>query len=232
MVFVFKTCWWFQFYSIMFTGHPLAITTLFLFFSYFRSGPHGAETSGRAVPEHPQWVGHHRSQGSVPRRWACCKCPACWFHVALSTAQSVAILYSPGEVRLCSASSLVHSSVVSQAAAAGTSEALAFGVLQHVLGAGPHVKRGSDTTNKLVQGVAKVTVDPFNVRGITLQHKHVYLETLHSASEIAVFFCLLIFFFFSSIEQVSALSANYSDSGLFGIYAISQAAAVTDVSVQ
>lgn len=32
-------------------------------------------------------------------------------------------------------------------------------------------------------------------------------------------------------EQVSAFSANYSDSGLFGIYTISQAAAVTDVSV-
>ncbi|CAG04434.1 unnamed protein product, partial [Tetraodon nigroviridis] len=98
--------------------------------------------------------------------------------------------YRGGEVRLGSASSLVHSAVVSQSAAAGTSEALVFGVLQHVLGAGPRVKRGSNTTNKLVQGVAKATADPFDV---------------------------------------SAFSANYSDSGLFGIYTISQAAAVTDV---
>uniref|UniRef100_A0A674PHI4 Ubiquinol-cytochrome c reductase core protein 2b n=1 Tax=Takifugu rubripes TaxID=31033 RepID=A0A674PHI4_TAKRU len=98
--------------------------------------------------------------------------------------------YRGGEVRLGSTSRLVHSAVVSQSAAAGTSEALAFGVLQHVLGAGPHVKRGSDTSNKLVQAVVKATADPFDV---------------------------------------SAFNANYSDSGLFGIYTISQAAAVTDV---
>uniref|UniRef100_A0A674P630 Ubiquinol-cytochrome c reductase core protein 2b n=1 Tax=Takifugu rubripes TaxID=31033 RepID=A0A674P630_TAKRU len=94
--------------------------------------------------------------------------------------------YRGGEVRLGSTSRLVHSAVVSQSAAAGTSEALAFGVLQHVLGAGPHVKRGSDTSNKLVQAVVKATADPFDV---------------------------------------SAFNANYSDSGLFGIYTISQAAA-------
>lgn len=74
---------------------------------------------------------------------------------------------SPGEVRLGSTSSLVHSAVVSQSAAAGTSEALAFSVLQHVLGAGPHVKRGSNATNKLVQGVAKATADPFDVSGVS-----------------------------------------------------------------
>lgn len=86
----------------------------------------------------------------------------------MSITQSVSILYSPGEVRLGSTSSLVHSAVVSQSAAAGTSEALAFGVLQHVLGAGPHVKRGSNTTNKLVQGVTKATADPFDVSGVRL----------------------------------------------------------------
>lgn len=70
-----------------------------------------------------------------------------------------------GEIRLPSTSSLVHSLVVSQSAAAGSSEALAFNVLQHVLGAGPLVKRGSSSTSKLVQGVAKATADPFDVSG-------------------------------------------------------------------
>lgn len=70
-----------------------------------------------------------------------------------------------GEIRLPSTSSLVHSVVASQSAAAGSSEALAFSVLQHVLGAGPLVKRGSSTTSKLVQGVAKATADPFDVSG-------------------------------------------------------------------
>ncbi|XP_039991462.1 cytochrome b-c1 complex subunit 2, mitochondrial isoform X2 [Xiphias gladius] len=98
--------------------------------------------------------------------------------------------YRGGEIRLASTSSLVHSAVVSQSAAAGTSEALAFGVLQQLLGAGPHVKRGSNASSKLVQGVANVTADPFDV---------------------------------------SAFNASYSDSGLFGVYTISQAAAAGDV---
>ncbi|XP_014855842.1 PREDICTED: cytochrome b-c1 complex subunit 2, mitochondrial-like isoform X1 [Poecilia mexicana] len=99
-------------------------------------------------------------------------------------------LYRGGEVRLSSLSGLVHSAVVSQSAAAGTGEALAFSVLQHVLGAGPHIKRGSGGSSKLVQGVAKATADPFDV---------------------------------------SAFHASYSDSGLFGVYTISRAAAAGDV---
>ncbi|XP_068610446.1 cytochrome b-c1 complex subunit 2, mitochondrial [Brachionichthys hirsutus] len=98
--------------------------------------------------------------------------------------------YRGGEIRLAGAGSMVHSAVVSQSAAAGTSEALAFSVLQQLLGAGPRVKRGSGTSNKLIQGVARATVDPFDV---------------------------------------SAFNASYSDSGLFGIYTISQAAAAGEV---
>lgn len=74
----------------------------------------------------------------------------------------------PGEIRLPSTDSMVHSAVVSQSAAAGSSEALAFSVLQHVLGAGLHVKRGSNTSSKLIQGVAKATADPFDVSGCQL----------------------------------------------------------------
>ncbi|KAM3591691.1 uncharacterized protein V6R79_005856 [Siganus canaliculatus] len=98
--------------------------------------------------------------------------------------------YRGGEIRVPNTSGIVHSAVVSQSAAAGTSEALAFGILQHVLGAGPHIKRGSCISNKLVQGVAKATADPFDV---------------------------------------SAFNASYSDSGLFGVYTISQAAGTADV---
>ncbi|XP_035002147.1 cytochrome b-c1 complex subunit 2, mitochondrial [Hippoglossus stenolepis] len=98
--------------------------------------------------------------------------------------------YRGGEARLASLASLVHSAVVSQSAAAGTGEAVAFSVLQHLLGAGPHVKRGSNATSKLIQGVAKATADPFDV---------------------------------------NAFNASYSDSGLFGVYTISQFADAGDV---
>ncbi|XP_031700020.1 cytochrome b-c1 complex subunit 2, mitochondrial isoform X3 [Anarrhichthys ocellatus] len=98
--------------------------------------------------------------------------------------------YRGGEIRLPSTGSLLHSAVVSQSAAAGSSEALAFSVLQHLLGAGLHVKRGSCASSKLVQGVAQATADPFDV---------------------------------------SAFNTSYSDSGLFGVYTISQPAAAGDV---
>uniref|UniRef100_A0A8C3G2D7 Ubiquinol-cytochrome c reductase core protein 2b n=1 Tax=Cyclopterus lumpus TaxID=8103 RepID=A0A8C3G2D7_CYCLU len=98
--------------------------------------------------------------------------------------------YRGGEIRLPSISSLLHSAVVSESAAAGTGEAMAFSVLQHLLGAGLHVKRGTCASSKLVQGVAKATADPFDV---------------------------------------SAFNSSYSDSGLFGLYTISQPAAAGDV---
>ncbi|KAM8837746.1 cytochrome b-c1 complex subunit 2, mitochondrial [Spinachia spinachia] len=98
--------------------------------------------------------------------------------------------YRGGEIRVPGVGGLLHAAVVSQAAAAGSSEALAFSVLQHLLGAGLHVKRGSCASSKLVQGVAKATADPFDV---------------------------------------SAFNSSYSDSGLFGVYTISQPAAAGDV---
>uniref|UniRef100_A0A673WB17 Ubiquinol-cytochrome c reductase core protein 2b n=1 Tax=Salmo trutta TaxID=8032 RepID=A0A673WB17_SALTR len=98
--------------------------------------------------------------------------------------------YRGGEVRVQNGSRLVHSVVVSEGAAVGTDEAVVFSVLQHVLGAGPHIKRGSNSTSKLFQGVAKATAEPFDA---------------------------------------SAFNSNYSDSGLFGVYTISQSAAAGDV---
>lgn len=59
--------------------------------------------------------------------------------------------------------SLVQAALVVESAAAGSSEAVAFTVLQHVLGAGLNVKRGSGVSNKLYKGVAKVSSGPFDV---------------------------------------------------------------------
>lgn len=58
---------------------------------------------------------------------------------------------------------MVHAAVVAESAAAGSAEVLAFSVLQHVLGAGPYVKRGSNATSKLDQAISKVTSQPFDV---------------------------------------------------------------------
>ncbi|XP_056325811.1 cytochrome b-c1 complex subunit 2, mitochondrial [Danio aesculapii] len=99
-------------------------------------------------------------------------------------------LYRGGEVRHQTGAGLVHALVASEGASATSAEATAFSVLQHVLGAGPRVKRGSSSTSALTQAISKVTALPFDA---------------------------------------SAFNANYTDSGLFGLYTICQANAVNDV---
>lgn len=69
-----------------------------------------------------------------------------------------------GELRVNTNDDLVHALIASEGAAAGSAEANAFSVLQRILGSGPHVKRGSNITSKLCQGIAKATADPFDVR--------------------------------------------------------------------
>ncbi|XP_066545235.1 cytochrome b-c1 complex subunit 2, mitochondrial isoform X2 [Amia ocellicauda] len=98
-------------------------------------------------------------------------------------------VYRGGEMREQNGDSLVHAAVVSEGVAAGSPEANAFSVLQHLLGAGPYIKRGSNTTSKLYRGIAKATTQPFDV---------------------------------------SAFNASYSDSGLFGLYTVSQAGQAAD----
>uniref|UniRef100_A0A8B9DNW5 Ubiquinol-cytochrome c reductase core protein 2 n=1 Tax=Anser cygnoides TaxID=8845 RepID=A0A8B9DNW5_ANSCY len=97
---------------------------------------------------------------------------------------SVKAIYRGGEIREQNGDSLVHAAVVTEGAAVGSEDANAFSVLQHVLGAGPLIKRGSNVTSKLYQSIAKATTQPFDA---------------------------------------SAFNVNYSDSGLFGFYTISQA---------
>uniref|UniRef100_A0A8C1R6V4 Cytochrome b-c1 complex subunit 2, mitochondrial n=1 Tax=Cyprinus carpio TaxID=7962 RepID=A0A8C1R6V4_CYPCA len=72
-------------------------------------------------------------------------------------------VYRGGELRHQSGGGLVHAVVASEGASATSAEATAFSILQHVLGAGPHVKRGSNTTSKLSQAISKVTALPFDV---------------------------------------------------------------------
>lgn len=99
-------------------------------------------------------------------------------------------VYRGGEARIHNSDDLVHLLVASESAVSGSAAANAFSVLQHVLGAGPHVKRGSNITSKLSQGIAKATSQPFDA---------------------------------------TAFNASYSDSGLFGVYSISQSGAAAEV---
>ncbi|XP_051857200.1 cytochrome b-c1 complex subunit 2, mitochondrial [Antechinus flavipes] len=98
--------------------------------------------------------------------------------------------YRGGEIREQNGDSLVHAAIVAEGATLESVEKNAFSILQHVLGAGPRVKRGSNVSSQLHQAVAKETNQPFDV---------------------------------------SAFNANYSDSGLFGIYTVSQADVAADV---
>ncbi|KAA0705196.1 Cytochrome b-c1 complex subunit 2, mitochondrial [Triplophysa tibetana] len=95
-----------------------------------------------------------------------------------------------GELRTQSGGALVHALVTCEGAVTGSAEANAFSILQRVLGAGPHVKRGSNITSKLSQGIAKATTQPFDA---------------------------------------TAFNSTYSDSGLFGVYTISQAHSAKEV---
>uniref|UniRef100_A0A3B4TJJ4 Ubiquinol-cytochrome c reductase core protein 2b n=1 Tax=Seriola dumerili TaxID=41447 RepID=A0A3B4TJJ4_SERDU len=91
-------------------------------------------------------------------------------------------------------SSLVHSAVVSQSAAAGKQRGSGLQCAAASTGSWVHMSRGDQTSpTKLVQGVAKATADPFDCEW---------------------------------------LSVSTLDSGLFGVYTISQAAAAGDVSIR
>uniref|UniRef100_A0A8C7JY79 Ubiquinol-cytochrome c reductase core protein 2a n=1 Tax=Oncorhynchus kisutch TaxID=8019 RepID=A0A8C7JY79_ONCKI len=71
-------------------------------------------------------------------------------------------VYRGGELRVQNGAGLVHSLIAIEGGVTGSAEANAFSVLQRVLGAGPHVKRGSNITSKLSQGIANATTQPFD----------------------------------------------------------------------
>lgn len=71
-------------------------------------------------------------------------------------------VYRGGELRVQNNDALVHALVAVEGGVTGSAEANAFTVLQRILGAGPHVKRGSSITSKLSHGIAKATTQPFD----------------------------------------------------------------------
>uniref|UniRef100_A0A8C2ZQ64 Ubiquinol-cytochrome c reductase core protein 2a n=1 Tax=Cyclopterus lumpus TaxID=8103 RepID=A0A8C2ZQ64_CYCLU len=66
------------------------------------------------------------------------------------------------QLRVQNNDDLVHALITSEGGVMGSAEANAFSVLHRILGAGPHVKRGSNITSKLSQGIAKATTQPFD----------------------------------------------------------------------
>lgn len=71
-------------------------------------------------------------------------------------------LYRGGEIRAQNNDDLVHALIASEGGIMGSAEANTFSVLQRILGAGPHVKRGANITSKMSQGIAKATTQPFD----------------------------------------------------------------------
>lgn len=114
---------------------------------------------------------------------------------------------------------LVHALIASEGAVMGSGEANAFSVLQRVLGAGPHVKRGANITSKMSQGIAKATAQPFDVSW-TLMPVPLRMWRICFIKVLRASLCLF---------QATAFNASYSDSGLFGIYTIAQADSAGEV---
>lgn len=79
----------------------------------------------------------------------------------------VCVCLHVGEQRVQTGDNLVHALIASEGGVSGSAEANAFSVLQRILGAGPHVKRGSNITSKMSQGIAKATTQPFDVSNKT-----------------------------------------------------------------
>lgn len=79
------------------------------------------------------------------------------------TLARLTVLPRAGELRAQNNNGLVHALIASEGGVMGSAEANAFSVLQRVLGAGPHVKRGASVTSKMSKGIAKTTAQPFYV---------------------------------------------------------------------
>nr|XP_051674477.1 cytochrome b-c1 complex subunit 2, mitochondrial-like [Oryctolagus cuniculus] len=67
----------------------------------------------------------------------------------------------------------------------GSAEASVFSVLQHVLSAGPHVKRGSNATSFVYQAVAKGTHQPSDASAFNASHSGSGLFRIYSISQAA-----------------------------------------------
>lgn len=205
---------------------------------WFRCGPHSAEASWGAVPQHPQRVRHHRSQGSVSWRWA-------WKRFNCKNSRTAGILTLFASNSTCihpphSAAASRQVRLVWPAPAA--SSTLRWWVSQQQ--SAPvrlwpsascssywelaHMSRGAQTPPaNLSRVLPRQLSTPLMWVVVSSQYKRAscHLEIIFAAVAVKYFF------HFPFSEQVSAFNVSYSDSGLFGIYTISQAASAGDVSV-
>ncbi|XP_036445946.1 cytochrome b-c1 complex subunit 2, mitochondrial [Colossoma macropomum] len=92
-------------------------------------------------------------------------------------------VYRGGELRVQNGDSLTHTLVACEGAASGTAEANAFSLLQQLLGAGPQVKRGSNVTSKLSQGIAKATTQPFDATAFNVSYSDSGLFGLYTIAQ-------------------------------------------------
>ncbi|XP_072549230.1 ubiquinol-cytochrome c reductase core protein 2a [Salminus brasiliensis] len=92
-------------------------------------------------------------------------------------------VYRGGELRVQNGDTLSHSLLACEGAASGTAEANAFSLLQHLLGVGPQVKRGSGITSKLSQGIAKATTQPFDATAFNISYSDSGLFGLYTVAQ-------------------------------------------------
>ncbi|KAL6476889.1 hypothetical protein MHYP_G00153880 [Metynnis hypsauchen] len=92
-------------------------------------------------------------------------------------------VYRGGELRVQNGESLTHTLIACEGAASGTAEANAFSLLQQLLGAGPQVKRGSNVTSKLSQGIAKTTTQPFDATAFNVSYSDSGLFGLYTIAQ-------------------------------------------------
>ncbi|XP_029293100.1 ubiquinol-cytochrome c reductase core protein 2a [Cottoperca gobio] len=92
-------------------------------------------------------------------------------------------VYRGGELRMHNTDDLVHALITSEGGVTGSAEANAFSVLQRILGDGPHVKRGSNITSKLSQGIAKATTQPFDATAFNASYSDSGLFGLYTIAQ-------------------------------------------------
>ncbi|XP_058508940.1 cytochrome b-c1 complex subunit 2, mitochondrial [Solea solea] len=92
-------------------------------------------------------------------------------------------VYRGGELRMQNNDALVHALIASEGGVTGSVEANAFTVLQRILGAGPHVKRGSNITSQLSQGIAKATTQPFDATAFNVSYSDSGLFGLYTVAQ-------------------------------------------------
>ncbi|XP_078096676.1 cytochrome b-c1 complex subunit 2, mitochondrial [Mustelus asterias] len=99
-------------------------------------------------------------------------------------AAGAAAKFRGSEIREQNNDHLVHAAVVAESAASGTPEARVFSVLQHVLAAGPYIKRGSNASSRLHQAVVKKNAELFDVSAFNAGYSDAGLFGIYTISQV------------------------------------------------